>query len=327
MAIQSQVAQPSQAQAPTAQSQQTQSQTPTTTSTPTAPTKRSILLYGDSGDGKTALVGEMAEWVYKKEGKITRLATSDRGGLETIRPYVDLGIVEVEALGESDPWIWLNKVVRGYRKAAGKWSVDAAANAKVGLWAFEGFTSIGDALMQNLAQKAAAGTNIGGGGNVNFNVSADGESLKVGGNNMAHYGVVQTRIVEETWESQRLPGWLLWTAAAKRDDDPNAAGKVLGPAIVGKALTAEVPRWFIYTFRVAAVPGMAGAPEKHILYLGDHQDMHSGGAKGLGNTRVPLDSPKMPTSLEPASLVKAIEVIQASYDPAVAAIKARLGMR
>lgn len=298
---------------------------------PATPKKqKTILLYGDSGDGKTALVGEMAEFVQRTDKKRTRLASADRGGLETIRPYVDLGIIEVVELGDSDPWIWLNKVVRGYVKGPdGKWTLDAARNAEIGLWAFEGMTSVADALMQSLAQKAAAGTNIGGGGNVNFSISADGENVKVGGNNQAHYGVVQTRIVEEVWQSQRLNGWALWTAAVKRDEDPNAAGKVLGPAIVGKALTAEVPRWFVYTFRVAAIPGQAGAPERHILHLGDHSDITAGNAKGLGNTRVPMDTPKgsVPATIEPASIVKAIELINKSYDPAVAAIKARLGMK
>jgi hypothetical protein len=288
--------------------------------------QKTVLLYGDSGDGKTALVGEMAEWVRAKEGKRTRLASSDRGGLETIRPYVDLGIIEVVELGESDPWVWLNKVSRGYVREGGKWILDPKRNAEIGLWAFEGMTSIADALMQSLAVKASQGTNVGGGGNVNFSVTAEGETVKIGGNNQAHYGVVQTRIVEEVWQSQRLPGWCLWTAAAKRDEDPNAAGKVLGPAIAGKALTGEVPRWFVYTFRVAAVPGAAGTAERHILYLGDHQDINSGGAKGLGNTRVPLDAPKLPATIEPASVVKAVELIQASYDPAVAAIKKRLGI-
>lgn len=290
------------------------------------PKQKSILLYGDSGDGKSALCGEMAEWVFKQEGKKTRMYTADRGGTETIRPYINLGIIEVEELGTNDPWIWLTKAVRGFKRVEGKWVLDAAANEKIGLFCFESMTSVADALMQNLSQKAAAGVNIGGGGNVNFSIAADGESVKVGGNNMAHYGVVQTRIVEEVWESQRLPGWLIWTASVKRDDDPNSAGKVLGPAIAGKALTGEVPRWFVYSFRVAATPSMIGGAEDHILYLGDHQDMSSGGAKGLGNTRVPLDAPKMPGSIKPASLVKAVELISGSYAPAEAAIRARLGI-
>lgn len=288
------------------------------------PHGKTVLLYGDSGDGKTALVGEMAEHVFKTTGLRTRLATADRGGLETIKPYVDLGIVQVEPLADGDPFMWLNKVVRGERKVDGKWVRD---HEGIGLWAFEGLTSVGDALMQNLSQKSAQGINIGGGSNVKFDINADGTKITVGGSNQAHYGIVQTRIVEEVWESQRLPGWLMWTAAVKRDDDQNSAGKVLGPAVVGKALTGEVPRWFVYSFRVGAVPGAMGAAERHVLYLGDHTDLNSGGAKGLGNTRVPLDAPKLPATVEPASIVKALAIIEGAYAPAVAAIKGRLGLK
>ena len=284
----------------------------------------SFLIYGDTGDGKTALIGELAEHIYKTTGgQITRLATADRGGVKTIQPYIDLGIIELVSM-DGDPWIWLNKVVRGHIKRNDKWVHDIT---NIGLFAFESMTSVADSLMQELAKKAAMGVNIGGGGNINFTVTAEGESLKIGGNNMAHYGVVQTRIIEEVWESQKLPGWLVWTASAKRDEDPNATGKLLGPAIAGKALTGEVPRWFVYTFRVAAVPATGSTPEKHILYLGDHSDPSSGNAKGLGNTRLPLDAPKLPTSIEPASIVKALELIQGGSEKATVEIKKRLGLK
>jgi len=274
----------------------------------------------------------MAEWVYKIDRKRTRLASSDRGGTQTIRPYIDdikVGgkpLIELEELGTHDPWMWLNKVVRGYRFVNGKWVLDAAANADIGLWAFEGMTSISDAMMNDLARQTAQGKNVGGGSNVSMQVQADGETLKIGGNNPSHYGLVQNKIVDEVWESQRLPGWLIWTAAAKRDDDPNAAGKVLGPAIAGKALTGEVPRWFVYTFRVAAQPAGMGQQEKHVLHIADHQDAQAAGAKGLGNARIPLDAPKITPTIDPASIVKALEVINGTYAPALAAIRARMGL-
>lgn len=281
-------------------------------------------MYGETGDGKTALAGELAEYVRSTEGKNARLYTADRGGIDTIRPYIDLGIVEVVSMDATDPWVFLNCAVRGMTRGAdGKWV--AGNNSNIGLFIFESLTSFADALMQSLAQKASAGVNIGGGANVNFTASGDGLNVKVGGNNQAHYGVVQNRIVEEVWESQKLPGWLMWTASLKRDDDQNAAGKVLGPAVVGKALTGEVPRWFQYCFRVAAIPGIGAAAERHLLYLGDHADTQAGNAKGLGNTRMPLDAPKPEKMvIEPASIVKAIQLIDASYQPAVDAIRRRL---
>lgn len=218
--------------------------------------------------------------------------------------------------------MWLNNVTQGKVKdpTTGKWAVNLD---NIGLWAFEGITSMCDEFMQALAKKAGEGTNVGGGSNIAFKVSENGESLNISGNNMSHYNVVQQRIMEEIWRSQKLPGWTAWTAAVKRDEDPNAAGKILGPAASGKALTGELPRNFTYCFRISAVPGAGANPEKHILFLGDHTEQ---GCKGLGNTRVPLDAPKLPATIEPASLVKAIQLIQGSYKPAVEAIKKRLGI-
>jgi hypothetical protein len=182
--------------------------------------------------------------------------------------------------------------------------------------------------MADMAKKAGAGVNIGGGGNVSFTAGGDGESLKISGSNMAMYGVTQTRVTEEAWESMRLPApFILWTASASKDDDPNASGKVLGPAVAGKALTTEVPRWFNLSFRIDALPANGGQPERHILYLGNHVDVGAGNAVGLGNTRTPLDSPAITeTRIEPASIVKALELIDGGYSKAVDTIKKRLGL-
>ena len=181
--------------------------------------------------------------------------------------------------------------------------------------------------MTFIAEKAAMGTNIGGSANISFSVSGDGESLKVGGSNMAHYNVVQTRITEEVWASQRLNAdYILWTASLSKDDDSTSGSKVLGPQVVGKALTVEVPRWFGLTFRIDCLPAQQNKPERHILHLGNSVDTNAGNAVGLGNTRVPKDSIPLPTSLEPASLVEAIKLIDTAHTQAFEVIKKRMGM-
>lgn len=290
--------------------------------------KRTVLLYGRTRSGKTTQIGELAEYVFKTTGKRTRLYTTDRGGYDPIRPYIDLGVIEVVEQGDSDPWVFLNKIVRGFiRDERGKWV--AGKNDDIGLWAFESLTAHSDNLMNSLALKAADGLNVGGTANVNFNVSGDGETMKIGGNNMSHYNVVQTRITEEVWQSQKLQGqFVLWTASAAKDDDPNASGKVLGPAVCGKALTTEVPRWFHLTFRMDALPAAAGQQERHVLYLGNHVDAGAGNAVGLGNTRTPLDAPVIKESkIEPASIVKALTLIDGGYNEAVQKIKQRLEVK
>ena len=288
--------------------------------------RRTILLYGRTRSGKSTQIGELAEHVKKTEGKTTRLYTADRGGIDPIRPYVDLGVIEVVAQGETDPWIFLNKAVRGQvRDAKGKWV--PGVNGNIGLFAFESMTAFADALMASMAKKAGENVNIGGGANISFTVAGDGETLKISGSNMAMYGVAQSRITEEVWESQKLDAsYILWTASASKDDDQTAGGKVIGPAVVGKALTSEVPRWFNLSFRIDAVPAQQGKPERHILYLGNNVDVAAGNATGLGNTRTPLDAPDLPVSIEPASIVKALQMIDDASAKAVDIIKKRLSV-
>lgn len=287
---------------------------------------KSILLYGRTRAGKSSQITEMAEYVKKTEGKLTRVYTADRGGVGPMQAHIDLGLIEVVAQESTDIWVFLNKAVRGYvRDAQGKWV--PGKNENIGMFAFESLTAFADELMASMAKKASEGTSIGGGSNISFNVSGDGETLKVGGSNMAMYGVCQSRITSECWESQKLPAsYVLWTASASKDEDQTAGGKVIGPAVVGKALTAEVPRWFQLCFRIDALPAQGGKPERHILYLGNNVDLASGNAVALGNTRVPLGSPELPSSIEPASLPKALEMIQNAEKTAKESIKKRLGL-
>ena len=258
-----------------------------------ASSKTTILMYGRTNSGKTAQIGELAEYVFKTTGKKTRLYTADRGGTITIAPHISLGLVEAVEMGSQDPWIFLNKAVRGYVKdEKGKWV--PGNNANIGLFAFESLRSFAESLMASMAEKAGQNVNIGGGSNVSFSINADGESLKISGSNMAHFGVAQSRITEEVWQSQRLDApYILWTSSVSKDEDTTAAGKILGPDVIGKALTAEVPRWFNLTFRLDVIPAQQGKPERHLLYLGNHVDAGAGNASGLGNTRLPLDAPKL----------------------------------
>lgn len=290
-----------------------------------------VLTYGRSGSGKTTQIGKLAEHVFATTGKKTRLASSDRGGLDPVQPYIELGIIEPVHILDSDPWIYLNKVVRGWKRdASGKWVLDQAANDNIGLWAFESMRSIGELLMSDMAKKAAQNINIGGGANVSFNVQGDGESLKISGSNMAHYGVAQTRITDEVWESQKLPGnYVLWTSSVSKDADELSSSKVLGPDVVGKALTTEVPRWFHYSMRIDTIPAQQGKPERHLLYLGTHVDQQAGNAAGLGNMRRPLDAAPMTTTIvEPADIVVALKMLQDdAQKTAKAAIAKRLGIK
>ena len=290
-----------------------------------------VLLYGRSNSGKSTQIGVMAEHVYKTTGKKTRLYTADKGGIDPILPYVNLGIIEAVEMGDTSPFIFLNRAANGFvRDSANKWVKDDKANADIGCYAFESMRGIAEALMAEMAKKASECVSIGGGANISFGVQSDGETLKVSGSNMAMFGVAQARMTEEIWASQRLPGqYVLWTSSVSKDEDGVSTGKVLGPDVIGKALTAEVPRWFHYTFRIDVLPAQSGKAERHILYLGSHVDINAGNAAGLGNIRRPLDAPALAqTTVEPANIVTAISLVRdASQKAAEEAIKRRLAAK
>ncbi len=283
-----------------------------------------ILLYGRTNSGKTAQIGVLAEWIFKTLGKKTRLYTADRGGTKTIQPYIKLGIIEPIEIGSTDPWLFLNKAVKGFiRDAAGKWVPGDLKD--IGLVAFESFRSLAEELLMWQAEKAGEGINIGGGSNVSFNVSNEGETLKIGGGNVTHYKVSQDRMTAEIWRSQKLPvPYILWTTSVSKDEGLLNSGKVLGPDVIGKALTEEVPRWFSFTMRMDVLPAANGKAERHLLYLGTTTDVSAGNATALGNIRQPLDAPALKEIIiEPADIVKALAAIEGGHDPAVEAIRLR----
>lgn len=289
--------------------------------------KRTVLLYGRTRGGKSTQLGELAEFIFATTGKKTRIYTADKGGFDPVQPYVDLGIVEIIPQLDTPIFIFVNKATNGFvRDANGKWV--KGDWSEFGMAAFEGGTAFCDGFMDYMVDKATNGTSIGGGGNVGFNVEGEtpGDAiLKIGGSNMAMYGVAQDRIKREVWNSFKLPvEYVVWTASASKDDDLNAGGKVIGPAFIGKALTAEAPRWFQLTFRIDATPAGQGKKEEHILYLGNNVDLAAGNATALGNTRVPLDGTELPPLLKPASICEALKLINASESSAKAKIALRL---
>lgn len=284
-----------------------------------------ILLYGRTGSGKTAQIGELAEYVFVKTGKPSILWTADKGGTKTIQPYIDLGIIEVVEIGSTDPFIFLNKSANGFKRdATGKWAkVDMS---KYGLAAFESFRSFADGMMMSMEQKLAAGVNIGGSANISFQAASDGDTLKITGANMSIYGVAQNQIRNEVWNSHKLDvPYLIWTSAVSKDEDVNAAGKVLGPDVIGKSMTTVTPYWFDITARIDTIAAQNGKPERHLLYAGTHSDVNAGGAAGLGNVRLPLDATLKETVIEPASIVKLLESLAGGSKEAADKIRARLG--
>lgn len=262
-------------------------------------------------------------WGMETTGKPSLVYSIDAGGIGPIMPYVELGVIVLVMIDNTNPFMFLSKVAKGQvRGADGKWI--AADLTKYFMVAIESFTGFGDAIMIDMAQQAGAGINIGGQANVSFKVASDGEVLNIGGSNMAHYNVAQTRLLDEFLRSQKLPvPYVLWTASASKEEDGNFGGKVIGPAGPGKALTAELPRHCDLCFRIDCTPAQQGKAERHIIYLGNSVDLNAGNATSLGNTRVPMGA-DLPTTVEPASIVKVLKLIEDAENKVKEEIRAKL---
>lgn len=298
-----------------------------------------IALYGPSQSGKTTQIGVLAEHEKITTGRTTRLYTVDPGGIDPLRPYINLGIVEaVELRGLSQPWEYIDKIVQGMLPdGKGEWVLDKERNANIGLWAFDSGFGLANTLMLDAANRSTRGQHIGGRPPA-FRLSEG--SVNLAGNSESHYGAVQTVMSQKIKQSFSLPGTVLWTFAARsqhakskgdgENDDEQGVGSFITPHLgAGRALNPEIPFWFVYTFRLVTLPGnsVLGTTEEHRLYLKPDTDQTTGSAGAvLTNNRVPLDAhASIPPFISPASVVVALDTLRnTAVATAEAAIAARV---
>jgi hypothetical protein len=287
------------------------------------PSTTTILLFGNTGSGKTAQIGELAKYKYKKEKKRTRLCTADPGGWETVNHLVELGIMEVVPYFGDNPWSWIDHVVRGDKlNEKGEWV--PGIDEDIGVYAFEGMASFASKVMVWMSKSPA---NIGGGGSFQFIAGAGKDAVKVGTNNMAHYMVAQAQVYERATQSQNLPGIVLWTAGDAQSNDDSVGG-VVAPQIVGKARSSEAPSWFKYCWHLGVEVDPMGAV-KHVLFTEQHIELQSKGMSvGMSNSRVPLDGKEVaiPSRIEPASIVQVLELLDKRKQAAKDDVKKMLGL-
>jgi hypothetical protein len=301
-----------------------------------------VLFYGPFNSGKTPSIGEAAEWIDASTSgeKHLRLYSRDPGGPQTIRPHVNNGIIDYVPLHDVNPWALVWATEGKLPGKDGKWIHDEAKNAKVGAWAFEGFSSIGSALLQDLGQRTAAGEAIGGQSNIRFDgnsaiaktTGADG--IKVGGNNQAHYGVAQNQLRDMAFRSFRLPGLVVWTALEERGQDEGSMATVLGPSLVGSKLTGIAPSWFHLTLRLSPVPAEANKPGGNRMYLTTHKDASAPGAIALAGVRYPSTlmeevskKEPLPAYVQPASFLKVMDLMKGIEEKATAELAKRIAAR
>ena len=269
-----------------------------------------LLLYGLTGSGKTSQLAELIKAEYAESNKPALCYLTDWGGKAPLVALANAGKAELEIYNfTSDPFVFIDAAVQGKRFVGGKWVTDDLA--KYCLSSNESLSGMGDLALNALGRQAANGF----GGDAQkapaLTIQSEGQVIKVASNSPTHYGMAQRHLLEKVWQSQLLPLPVVWTAHEDVGDADSIGAQVgvkgiIGPMIAGHALTTGLPKYFVYTFRLAVSVTAAG--KQHILYTERHKD---GLYEALANNRAPLGTKiVVPGKVQPANLVQVLQRIQ-----------------
>lgn len=220
----------------------------------------SICIYGSSGSYKTTNAGRFAKYIYEKTGKKTRLISADGGGWKPLEHLIEIGIIVPWQISTIDnPLPIIRKLSKGY------WPVVVEENGmrkirvtpptaetwnEIGGYIVESFTSIGDTLMRdNTAKQRKVAQDVVGGFSETIDVQDSAgkvtkETEKFSAPAMAHYGLVQNQVGEMVAAFRSLPvDTVLFTALEAKGEEKMTRRTVLGPAVIGGAVTSKVPSW------------------------------------------------------------------------------------
>lgn len=271
--------------------------------------KQFDLLYGLPGTGKSLALIKLIKAEHAATGKIARVYVGDGSKIMyTSSGLVDAGIVDIIDFAIRDePFTTCQNITEGMvpvdpedpRSKMRKLTVDEVQ--KTGIWVFEGAAVMGNYMLGDakggLAYRAAQGEVIGQDAPIRFTDKESGNSF--GGNAGAHYNVGQRYILANILRSKQFPGKVFWTTHERMDDGERGGSfakgqtaakvtlgeKLIGPEIVGKALTSSISRDFgntlhfqIATKKVAKgtdpVSGKTNFEDKtdYRIYTRDHYD-------------------------------------------------------
>lgn len=278
---------------------------------------KTIAIYGESGTGKTTQTGEYAKFVRKSRKQNAVLYTADLGGYDSIGPLVRLGVVSPVQFNPQvdDAWIWVDDACSG-----------KGTDESTGLAIFDSGTSMAEALLSACSH---SDFQIGQQRTQKFSVTRPGsgsgaKSLNVAINNEAHYGVVQGFLLDAIWKSTWLTRKgidVIWTFSVHRGEEQDRT-PILGPKLAGKALTAAIPKWFNYTFRLDTET-VEGEVPQHVLYTTVQPEL-AGLGHSFGNIRSPLGVTPPPAVIRPASIIVAMDEIERAQREADEQLKQEL---
>lgn len=239
------------------------------------------LIIGATGSGKTINIGKVADYVLLKYGKLTRMCSTDPSGSGPLKGMVKAGKIEFWPVH-----LRKNKIEAMYKSTLGYWPLrpddpesplippDAGTWEVYGFGAFEGLTSYGDTILDDLKDKKASLSQ-----DPSYTWS-EGDFSTTGAN-QAYFGMLQDTLKLWVVNTHLLRyEKVLWTALEARGKDKD--GNVIkGPMIAGVKATGKAGQWFVNLVHMDIIPGETRIDPvtkqelvdlKHILFLKAHID-------------------------------------------------------
>jgi hypothetical protein len=197
----------------------------------------SVLIYGDSGMGKSTHLAHAAEWLANRYGKPVRVVTIEPSSTIVFSPLVAQGKVELVFITPND------SVFRALRRLSkGEWPSEQgwrSWDGNVCAYIIEGMQSLGEALIEECRHNGYFK-----GEQKEVSVALDGEFIIPASRSM--FGVVQSEILDAIRGFSALDGlrYMLWSAHEAKGIEEDTGVPIRGPALVGTAKTASVPKYF-----------------------------------------------------------------------------------
>lgn len=221
-----------------------------------------VCVFGGSGSFKTAQVHFLAKYIYKKYGRRTRLASCDGGGWKPLEPDVDAGLVEAWGISAlENPRSIMRKLSQGYWPevitVSGVTKLvlkppSVATWQRIGAIAHEGLTSTANIIMRDALNKqlVVSGDQRGEKGAIQFqetvnvqdekgaqSTSTEKYSFATQGN----YNDAQRAVYDFCTNYRSLPvPYVYFSALEARGEEEDTRKTILGPAVIGKAMTSQV---------------------------------------------------------------------------------------
>jgi hypothetical protein len=209
------------------------------------------------------------ERIFEQDGLRSRVIVGD-GSAATYydRGLVDAGVVEVLDFSMRDwPMTVLEQLCSGWWPDTKDLRDHTAPLVKprpedllkLGVWAGEGLAVAAKYIMGDmkggLAEQASRGIKIGQDSPVLATdalmdpktgqiIKGSGPGSTFGGNPMAHFGFAQKRMEANIERTKMFPGLVIWTTHERGAQDKISQEKVVGPEVIGEALTANIQRAF-----------------------------------------------------------------------------------